>query len=98
MRRSIVLYILGMLVLASSAESDAPPFNKAELEAMLKAEHSQKIANIYDSATSTQCAANRKCPPISLGDEIPATAPLFRSTALPHDPPVHLAPQVHLEH
>ena len=57
MRQSIV-YALGMLALAISAEEEKPPpFNKAELEEMLKKEHSQKIANIYDSETSTQCAA-----------------------------------------
>ena len=37
-------------------------FNKEELEKILRAEHSTKISNVYDSENGIQCAASRRAP------------------------------------
>ena len=47
---------LVIALFAAARADDAPPFNKEELEALLKKEHSQKISNIYDSQNGIQCA------------------------------------------
>ena len=35
-------------------------FNKEELEKILRAEHSTKISNVYDSENGIQCAASHR--------------------------------------
>ena len=55
--RALVAVLLLVLPLIAVAE-DAPPFNKDELEQVLRKEHSQKISNVYDSATGTQYTWN----------------------------------------
>ena len=50
--RWTVVALVAALALASAADA---PFNKEELEAILKAEHSQKISNVYDSTNDIQC-------------------------------------------
>ena len=37
-------------------------FNKEELEKILRAEHSTKISNVYDSENGIQCAAPHRAP------------------------------------
>ena len=53
MRSGLVFYFCAIFVAAEDA-----PFNKAELESLLKAEHSQKISNIFDSAAGIQYTWN----------------------------------------
>ena len=42
----------------SPTRAEESPFNKEELEKLLRAEHSQRISNIYDSANSMQYTWN----------------------------------------
>jgi len=53
--RWTVVALVAALALASAADA---PFNKEELEAILKAEHSQKISNVYDSTNDIQYTWN----------------------------------------
>jgi len=46
--------LLAAVFLLSSAVEDAAPFDKNELEAVLRKEHSQRISNVYDSANGIQ--------------------------------------------
>ena len=50
--------LLAALVVGSSGapEAETPPFDKEELEALLRKEHSQRVSNIYDSEKGIQCA------------------------------------------
>ena len=55
MMRKIVLFAaLAFAALAAAEEELAPPFNKEELEAVLRKDHSQRVSNIYDPNTDTQ--------------------------------------------
>jgi len=60
----LLLVLVACAVLA--VEPGAPPFNKDELETLLRKEHSQRISNIYDSENGIQYSwdiANQKlCP------------------------------------
>jgi hypothetical protein len=53
MRRSLVLSAIALLVMQVAGE-ETPPFNKEELEALLKKEHSQRVSNVYDSENGIQ--------------------------------------------
>lgn len=57
MRQSILLYALALFAAFALAADDAPPFNKEELEALLKKEHSQRVSNIYDNENGIQCVS-----------------------------------------
>ncbi|KAL1526825.1 hypothetical protein AB1Y20_015517 [Prymnesium parvum] len=46
--------VLLALCATSCAADTPPPFNKAELEAVLRKDHSQRISNIYDSESGIQ--------------------------------------------
>ena len=49
------------LVLVASivgVAADEPPFDKAELEKLLRAEHSQTISNVYDKENGIQYTWN----------------------------------------
>jgi hypothetical protein len=50
-RRIAMLFVGALLVSLGAAEGG---FNKDELEALLKKEHSNKISNIYDPDTGVQ--------------------------------------------
>ena len=54
--RRILSTILGISLLLgfAGAEEDKAPFNKEELEKLLRAEHSQRISNIYDNEAGIQ--------------------------------------------
>ena len=56
------LIYFGLLLLSQKVviADDKPPFNKDELEALLKKEHSERISNIYDSENGIQCAARAR--------------------------------------
>ena len=59
-----LLLLLTTLLSAAYAEEEKAPFNKDELEQLLKKEHSQRVSNIYDSEAGIQCApchATRVC-------------------------------------
>ena len=65
--RPALLVASAVLLCASRAsEVDSPPgakFNKAELEAILKKEHSDRVSNIYDSENGIQRRRlPNKCP------------------------------------
>ena len=49
--------LLVALAAALSSAADTPPFNKAELEALLRKEHSTRISNIYDQENGIQYVA-----------------------------------------
>eukprot|EP00308_Calcidiscus_leptoporus_P006492 CAMPEP_0119364732 /NCGR_PEP_ID=MMETSP1334-20130426/11649_1 /TAXON_ID=127549 /ORGANISM="Calcidiscus leptoporus, Strain RCC1130" /LENGTH=94 /DNA_ID=CAMNT_0007380517 /DNA_START=55 /DNA_END=340 /DNA_ORIENTATION=- len=58
-----VFAMLAIATLGCAAAFDAgglkpPSFDKAELEALLRKEHSDRISNIYDSANSIQYTWN----------------------------------------
>ena len=55
MLRCLILFTLAALCAAT--DSPDGPFDKAGLEALLRKDHSQKISNIYDPDSKTQCAA-----------------------------------------
>lgn len=61
-----VLYVASALLFcacrASEVESDVPgaKFNKDELEAILKKEHSDRVSNIFDSENGIQHRASVK--------------------------------------
>ena len=69
----------------TAGDADAPPFNKDELEGILKKEHSQKVSNVYDSQNDIQCADSRSTNIFVLVAHTPAPLTIF-------------SPQVHLEH
>ena len=52
-----LLLLLTTLLSAAYAEEEKAPFNKDELEQLLKKEHSQRVSNIYDSEKGIQCAS-----------------------------------------
>ncbi|KOO23363.1 hypothetical protein Ctob_001018 [Chrysochromulina tobinii] len=52
-----VAVLVATLVNSSVAEQD-PQFKKEELEALLRAEHSQKISNVYDPHEKVQYTWN----------------------------------------
>ena len=51
--RSLLLSAIALLVMQAAGE-ETPPFNKEELEALLKKEHSQRVSNVYDSENGIQ--------------------------------------------
>ena len=53
-RRVLLAFVAAAALVAAE---DKAPFNKDELEALLRKEHSQKVSNIYDSENGIQCAA-----------------------------------------
>jgi len=59
MRTWLLLVALVAACRAADPDPDVPgaKFNKAELEAILKKEHSDRVSNIYDSENDIQCAA-----------------------------------------
>lgn len=61
MRRATQLLALALLAALSRADDSLEPkplpFQKEELEKLLKSEHSTRISNIYDSEAGIQCAA-----------------------------------------
>ena len=59
------LCLLAALLVATHAapEGETPPFDKEELEKLLRKEHSQRVSNIYDSEKGIQCAPPR--PPMT---------------------------------
>ena len=54
------LCLLAALLVASHAapEGETPPFDKEELEKLLRKEHSQRVSNIYDSEKGIQYTWN----------------------------------------
>ena len=46
---------VALLAALAAASEDAPAFNKEELEKILKAEHSQKVSNVFDAQNNIQC-------------------------------------------
>lgn len=50
--------LLLLLALAALGAAEDPPFDKEELEAILRKEHSQRISNVYDSANGIQYTWN----------------------------------------
>ena len=52
--------LLAALVVGSSGapEAETPPFDKDNLEALLRKEHSQRVSNIYDSEKGIQYTWN----------------------------------------
>lgn len=53
MLRGILVLVLAALCACEEAQA---PFNKVELEELLRKEHSTRISNIYDSENGIQCA------------------------------------------
>jgi hypothetical protein len=57
MLRSLIVCSLLLACSAfEAADPEKPPFNKEELEEILRKDHSDRISNIYDSANDIQCA------------------------------------------
>ena len=56
LRRLLSSLVLCALIALGACEGTPPPFNKAELEELLRKEHSQRISNIYDQENGIQCA------------------------------------------
>lgn len=54
MRVTCVVAALAALVMVAADEAKPPPFNKEELEGILRKEHSTRISNVYDKETETQ--------------------------------------------
>ena len=48
------LCLLAALLVGVHAADETPPFDKEELETLLRKEHSQRVSNIFDSSTNTQ--------------------------------------------
>ena len=51
------LCLLAALLVGVHAADETPPFDKEELETLLRKEHSQRVSNIYDSEKGIQCAS-----------------------------------------
>lgn len=56
LRALIVCSLLLACSAFEAADPEKPPFNKEELEEILRKDHSDRISNIYDSANDIQCA------------------------------------------
>ena len=57
MLRSLIVCSLLLACSAfEAADPEKPPFNKEELEEILRKDHSDRISNIYDSENKIQCA------------------------------------------
>ena len=80
----VILAIVAALAVGAAGEADPPPFNKEELEVMLRAQHSQKISNVYDPHTKTQYTWNVEkqelCPGVSARRPHPSQNLTIRGT------------------
>jgi hypothetical protein len=68
LRYLVVLLVALPLAMGGAEEREAEQikFDKKQLEAIMKEQHSDKVSNIYDAATGTQFTWNvQKCVPSS---------------------------------